>query len=96
MRPHEHCHVDVSYINICGTFFDLCSFLDGCSRFLVHREIRASRTEQDVETIVHRARERFPAARPWIISDHGPQFIAWEFKQFIRICGMTHVRTSPY
>jgi transposase InsO family protein len=53
-------------------------------------------TEQDVETIVQRARERFPAARPRIISDNGPQFIAWEFKQFIRICGMTHVRTSPY
>jgi putative transposase len=53
-------------------------------------------TERDVETIVQRAREQFPKARPRIISDNGPQFIAWEFKQFIRICGMTHVRTSPY
>ena len=53
-------------------------------------------TERDVETIVQRARERFPEARPRIISDNGPQFIAWEFKQFIRLCGMTHVRTSPY
>ena len=26
----------------------------------------------------------------------GPQFIAKDFKEFIRICGMTHVRTSPY
>ncbi|NQT38888.1 MAG: transposase, partial [Planctomycetes bacterium] len=33
---------------------------------------------------------------PRIISDNGPQFIAKDFKQFIRICGMTHVRTSPY
>jgi len=24
------------------------------------------------------------------------QFIARDFKEFIRICGMTHVRTSPY
>jgi putative transposase len=96
VRPHEHWHVDVSYINICGTFFYLCSLLDGCSRFLVHWEIRESMTERDVETIVQRARERFPEARPRIISDNGPQFIAWEFKQFIRLCGMTHVRTSPY
>jgi putative transposase len=96
LRPHEHWHVDVSYLNICGTFFYLCSLLDGYSRFIVHWEIRESMTERDVETIVQRARERFPEARPRIISDNGPQFIAWEFKQFIRICGMTHVRTSPY
>ena len=28
--------------------------------------------------------------------DNGPQFIAKDFKEFIRISGMTHVRTSPY
>jgi putative transposase len=96
LRPHEHWHVDVSYLNIAGTFFYLCSLLDGCSRFIVHWEIRASMTEADVETIIQRARERYPDARPRIISDNGPQFIAKDFKEFIRICGMTHVRTSPY
>ena len=34
--------------------------------------------------------------RPRIISDNGPQFIAKDFKEFIRISGMTHVRTSPF
>ena len=29
-------------------------------------------------------------------SVNGPQFIARDFKEFIRISGMTHVRTSPY
>jgi putative transposase len=53
-------------------------------------------TEAEVETIIQRAREQFPGARPRIISDNGPQFIAKDFKEFIRICGMTHVRTSPY
>jgi hypothetical protein len=52
--------------------------------------------EADVEIIIQRARERFPDARPRIISDNGPQFIAKDFKEFIRIAGMTHVRTSPY
>jgi putative transposase len=28
-RPHEHWHIDVSHINICGTFYFLCSILDG-------------------------------------------------------------------
>ena len=58
-------------------------------------------TEQDVETILQRAREthlleKGPDETPRIISDNGPQFISKDFKQFIRICGMTHVRTSPY
>ena len=43
-----------------------------------------------------RAKERYPDARPRIISDNGPQYIAKDFKAFIRISGMTHVRTAPY
>jgi putative transposase len=96
LRPHEHWHVDVSYINIAGTFYYLCSLLDGCSRFTVHWEIRETMTEPEIEQIIQRARERFPGVTPRIISDNGPQFIARDFKEFIRICGMTHVRTSPY
>jgi putative transposase len=53
-------------------------------------------TEADVEQIVQRAREKFPGVTPRIISDNGPQFIARDFKEFIRLCGMTHARTSPY
>lgn len=96
LKPHEHWHVDVSYLNIRGTFYYLCSLLDGCSRYIVHWEIREQMTEADVEIILQRAREKFPDARPRIISDNGPQFIAKDFKEFIRISGMTHVRTSPF
>jgi putative transposase len=96
LKPHEHWHVDVSYLNIGGTFYYLCSLLDGCSRYTVHWEIRETMTEVDVEQIVQRAREKFPGVTPRIISDNGPQFIAKDFKEFIRVCGMTHVRTSPY
>ena len=96
LRPHEHWHVDVSCINIAGTFYYLCSLLDGCSRFTVHWELRESMTEADVEQIVQRAREQFPGVTPRIISDNGPQFIARDFKEFIRLCGMTPVKTSPY
>ena len=96
LRPHEHWHVDVSYINVCGTFYYLCSVLDGYSRYIVHWEIRESMKEMDIEMILQRAREAFPGVTPRIISDNGPQFIARDFKEFIRICGMTHVRTSPY
>jgi putative transposase len=96
VRPHEHWHIDVSHINICGTFYFLCSILEGYSRFVIHWEIRETMKESEVETIIQRAREQFPGERPRIISDNGPQFVAKDFKEFIRICGMTHVRTSPY
>ncbi len=95
-QPHAHWHIDVSYLNICATFYYLCTILDGYSRYIVHWEIRKSMTEADVETILQRAREAFPGVTPRLISDNGPQFVAREFKEFVRLCGMTHVRTSPY
>ena len=88
--------MDVSYINIGGTFYCLCSLLDGYSRYIVHWEIRDSMTEAEIEIIIQRARENFPGAKPRIISDNGPQFIANVFKTFVPFCGMTHVRASPY
>ena len=36
LKPHQEWHVDVSYLNIAGTFYFLCSILDGFSRFIVH------------------------------------------------------------
>jgi transposase InsO family protein len=96
LKPHKHWHIDVSYINICGTFYYLCSILDGYSRCIVHWEIRESMKEADVEIVMEKAKEKYPDASPRIISDNGPQFIAKDFKEFIRISGMTHVRTSPY
>jgi transposase InsO family protein len=96
LRPHEHWHVDVASLNIAGTFYHLCSIRDGYSRFIVHWEIRPTMTEADVEQVVQRARERFPGVTPRVISDNGPQFIAKDFKEFIRVCGMTHGTTSPY
>jgi len=96
LQPHEHWHVDISYVNICGTFYYLCSILDGCSRYIVHWDIRESMTETDIELVLQKAKERWPEAGPRIITDNGPQFIAKDFKEFIRISGMTHVRTSPF
>jgi transposase InsO family protein len=95
LGPNEHWHVDVSYVNLTGTFYYLLSVLDGYCRLIVHFEIRESMTEADVEVVLERARERYPDARPRVISDNGPQFIARDFKEFVRLAGMTHVRTSP-
>jgi putative transposase len=95
-KAHKHWHVDISYLNLGGTFYFLISVLDGYSRFIVHWEIREKMEEQDVEVIVTRALEKHPGVKPRIISDNGPQFIAKDFKIFVRVFGLSHVRTSPY
>lgn len=96
LSAHQQWHLDIAYLNISGTFYFIASLLDGYSRSVVHWEIREKMEEVDIETIVQRAREKFPGQTPRIITDNGPQFIAKDFKEFIRICGMTHVRTSPF
>jgi transposase InsO family protein len=96
LTAHQHWHIDVSYLNIGGTFYYLCSILDGFSRYIVNWDIRESMAEADIEIILQGAKEKYPEARPRIISDNGPQFIAKDFKEFIRLSGMTHVRTSPF
>lgn len=70
-RPHEHWHIDIGYINLAGTFYYLCSILDGASRFLVHWELRERMTSADVELVIQRALERYPSEKPRIISDTG-------------------------
>lgn len=92
--PHRHWHLDIAYINVCGTFFYLFTVLDGFSRYIVHWHIGESMTEADVELELQRAREKHPGVKPRAITDNGPQFIARDFRTFIRLVGMTHVRTS--
>lgn len=96
LSPHDHWHVDVSYLNICGTFYYLCSVLDGCSRMVLHWEIRESMKEWVVELVLQRARELYPNTKPRLISDNGPQFVAKDFKEFVKVSGMDHVKTSPF
>lgn len=95
-KAHEHWHIDISYVNIACTFYYLCSILDGYSRFIVHWELREHMRETDVEITLQHALEKFIEAKPRIISDNGPQFIAKDFKEYIRLMEITHVTTSPY
>lgn len=96
LKAHDHWHIDIAYVNCGGTFYYLCSVLDGFSRMIVHYELKEQMKEADVELILQRAKEKYPDARPRVISDNGPQFIARDFKEYIRLAGMTHVRTSPF
>lgn len=94
--PHSHWHTDISYVNIGGTFYYLITVLDGYSRYILAWDIRESMEESDVQIVVQRGHERYPQAHPRVISDNGKQFVARDFRELIRLHGMTHVTTSPY
>ena len=96
LKPHEHWHIDISYINVSGTFYYLITILDGFSRYIVHTDLRESMKDEDIGVVIQTAKERFPDEAPRIISDNGKQFLSRDFKELIRIHGMTHVKTSPY
>ncbi|MGI8604433.1 MAG: transposase [Verrucomicrobiales bacterium] len=96
LAPHEHWHIDFSYLNIGGTFYFLCVVLDGCSRAVLAWDIRPTMREADAEIVVQKAREASPQARPRVISDQGSQFKSREFKAFITLWQASHVMTSPY
>jgi putative transposase len=95
-RPHRDWHTDISSLNIAGTFYFLISVIEGYSRMVLHWEIREKMTKTDAEIVVQRALEKYPGEHPRIITDNGSQYTSREFKQFIRLMGMTHIRTSPY
>jgi len=96
LAPHDHWHIDFSYVNVGGTFYYLCSVLDGCARYVVTWDIRESMKEADAELVLQRGRELHPQARPRVISDRGPQFVAKDFKEFLRLWQTAHVLTSPH
>lgn len=50
--------------------------------------------EIDIDMIVQRCREKYTDTKPRGITAKGPQYIFGDFKVFIRIAGMTHVKTS--
>jgi len=95
-RPHQHWHLDISYINFKGSFVYLVALIDGYSRYIVRAEVRASVEALDIEILIERAREAFPGVKPVLITDNGPQFIAREFKSYLEIVGINHRRTRFY
>ncbi len=78
--PHKHWHVDIKYLNFRGTFLFLISVLDGYSRYVLHHEVRHTMNEYDVQLTIQKVKEKFPLAKPRIITDNGSQFISKEFK----------------
>jgi len=91
---HKHWHLDIKYLNFNVTFLFLISAIDAYSRYLLHHQIRHTMNECDVQLTIQKARDKYTFARPRIITDNGSQFIAKEFKMFIKETEFIHVKTS--
>ncbi len=92
--PHQHWHTDIKYVNFRGTFLFLISVIDGYSRYIVHHELRTSMQEYDVQITIQRALEKYPLAKPRLITDNGSQFISKDFAEYLKQAGLQHIRTS--
>jgi len=93
-KLHEHWHIDIKYVNYRGAFLFLIPIIDGYAKAIVHHELRTHMLESDVEIVIQRALEKYPDAKPRIISDNGTQFISKDFSNYIKAVGLQHVRTS--
>lgn len=96
LGPHMHWHIDIAVITIAGTYYYLCSVLDGNSRYVVHWEFLDLMTEADIELILQRGLEAHPGVQPRIISDNGPQFIAGDFRRRSSVPVVSHGRGSSF
>src|SRR5690242_21447646 len=70
LAAHQHWHIDVSYLNIGGTFYYLCSILDGYSRYIVNWDLRESMTEAERAKELHPGDPIAPTFR-WPLSSFG-------------------------
>ena len=52
--------------------------------------------ENNVAIVQQTALEKIPGVHPRYITDNGKQFTGKEFRYFIALHGLTHVKTSPY
>lgn len=93
-KPHEEWHIDITYVNMLGSFMFLVGIIDGYSRFIVHHELRKSMKDKDISLVLQRAHERFPEEKPRIISDRGGQFISRDFRNYLRYIGLKQTYTS--
>ena len=95
--PHEQWHTDISYLNIAGTHYFFIGVLDGYSRSIVHHEVRTDMTGFDVQVVLCRALEKIAdtGKHPRLITDNGGQFIANDFKNFLRERDISHSRSRP-
>jgi transposase InsO family protein len=94
-RVHEQWHTDFSYLKIGGIFYYFAAVLDGFSRMILAWDIFMTMETWTVQTVVQKAKEQYPAARPRLITDNGSQFISKDFKELMALLEIHHTFIRP-
>jgi len=92
---HEQWHIDFSYIRVCGVYYYFISVMDGFSRKILSWDLCQSMEGLWAEIAVTKAKEKYPFAKPRIITDNGSQFISKDFWELTRLLEIEHTFTSP-
>ena len=96
LGPHHHWHTDITHVKVCGIPANLCSIIDGFSRYCVAHRLSKNGEALDAEAVFQQGIERFPAAKGRVISDNGKQFVCKEYRELLTMSGFTYCNTSPY
>lgn len=92
--PHKHWHTDIKYLNYNGSFLFLITVIDGYSRYVLHHQVRHSMTTYDVQLVIQQTKDKYPLARPRLITDNGSQYCSKDFQSFIKEAELRHTKTS--
>jgi transposase InsO family protein len=94
-RVHEQRRTDFSRLKISGSFYCFAAVLDGFSRKLLAWDLFMTMEAWTVGTVVRKAKERYPAARPRLITDNGSQFVSRDFAELVSLLEMHHTFIRP-
>jgi transposase InsO family protein len=92
---HEQWHADFSYLKIDGNFYYFVAVLEGFSRMILAWDLFTTMETWTVQTVVQKAKEEYPLARPRLITDNGSQFISKDFAEFMTLLEMRHTFIRP-
>jgi transposase InsO family protein len=89
--PHQRWHTDIMHLRINDTWYFLVSFIDAYSRYLLHWRLLPRMTAEEVTLVQLEALEKYPHARPEIVSDRGSQYTSAEYRKLIHRFELKHI-----
>ncbi|MDH4269206.1 MAG: transposase family protein [Dehalococcoidia bacterium] len=77
-------HVDLMYLRVNGRSYFLVTVIGSCYRCIVCWELALPMRAQEIAETIAVALEEAPAKSPRIVRDNGSQFVAKEWREFMR------------
>ena len=98
-RVHQMWQTDFTYFRVEGRgWFYLSTILDDYSRYIIHHELCESMKVPDVKRSVEAALGKVDLphyARPKILSDNGPCYVAGEMREYMKSKNIKQVHGAP-